>query len=145
MKQSGASDPKPVQMRIAIVVRAALAAWQRLNVAAFLASAVASSCPESVGQPYQGAGGRAFPRMFALPVMVFEASGPALERIFAEALDNGLQAMAFPERLFSTDNDADNRAAFAALPPAQMEPAGVALYGGRNRIAKLLASARKHP
>ncbi len=83
--------------------------------------------------------------MFALPVMVFEASGADLATVLADALEAGLHVMPFPERLFATGNDADNRAAFAALTPADMRPAGLALYGGRNRIGKLLARARKHP
>jgi hypothetical protein len=138
------AEPSPLQMRIALVLREDLATWQRLNVAAFLSSAIASDHPESMGLPYRDAAGGEYPRMFALPVMVFEAPGDALQAILAAALEAQVRVMPFPEQLFATGNDEDNRAAFAALPPADMRPAGLALYGGRNRINKLLAGTRKH-
>src|SRR5258705_7194731 len=39
--------------KIAIVVRGDLAAWQRLNVTAFLASGVATGYDETIGKPYE--------------------------------------------------------------------------------------------
>jgi len=139
------ADTASVQQRIALVLREDLATWQRLNISAFLASAVAAARPESLGEPYRDGGGRAYSRMFALPVMVFEASAPAMAETLRGALEAGVEVMPFPEQLFATGNDADNRAAFAALPPGEMRPAGLVLYGGRNRIGKLLGSIRKHP
>ena len=37
--------------KIAIAVRGDLAAWQQLNVTAFLASGVAAGCDETIGKP----------------------------------------------------------------------------------------------
>ncbi len=116
-------EPVTAQKRIAIVLREDLATWQRINVAAFLASAVASGNAEVVGEPYRDALGRTYSRMFA-PVMVFETSRDALSRILVDGLEAGLGVMAFPERLFITGNDSDNRAAFAALAPAEMDRPG---------------------
>ncbi len=139
------SVEQAVQSRIAVVVRDDLASWQRLNVVAFLSSAIVASHPESLGEPYRDGRGREFPRMFAQPVMVFEAAGEDLARIAEGALAADLHAMPFPEVLFTTGNDADNRAAFAALESPARNPAGLVLHGGRNRISKLLARAHKHP
>ncbi|MFX8864402.1 DUF2000 family protein, partial [Acinetobacter baumannii] len=38
--------------KVALVIRTDLEAWQKLNVAAFLASGIAAAFPESVGEPY---------------------------------------------------------------------------------------------
>ncbi len=37
--------------KIALVIRDDLATWQKMNVAAFLASGIAASHPESIGEP----------------------------------------------------------------------------------------------
>jgi hypothetical protein len=44
--------------KIALVLRADLLDWQKLNVTAFLASAVAIQFPETHGQPLVSASGR---------------------------------------------------------------------------------------
>ena len=40
------------ETKIALVIRDDLASWQKMNVAAFLASGIAASYPESIGEPY---------------------------------------------------------------------------------------------
>jgi hypothetical protein len=140
------TSPEPIQSRIAFVLRADLLTWQRLNVTAFLSSGIATDLSASpMGETYVDATGREYGRMFAQPVMVFEASGEVLQGALLAALQEGMVVRAFPEVLFTTNTDAANRAAFAKLAPQEMALAGLALLGGRNRISKLLARARKHP
>ena len=43
--------------KIALVLKTSLPAWQKLNVAAFLASAVAIQFPETHGQSFRNASG----------------------------------------------------------------------------------------
>jgi hypothetical protein len=138
--------PEPIQTRIAIVLRADLLTWQRLNVTAFLSSGIATDAAGSpMGEIYADATGREYGRMFAQPVMVFEASGEVLKSALLAALEEKMVVRAFPDVLFTTNTDATNREAFAKLAPQEMSLAGLALLGGRNRISKLLAGARKHP
>lgn len=59
--------------KVAIVVRDDLAAWQRLNVTAFLASGVAGAFPSTVGERYEDASGTAYLPMFGQPVLVYAA------------------------------------------------------------------------
>ena len=66
--------------KIAIVVQADLAAWQKLNVTAFLASAVAGGAPEVIGEPYADGSGNAYLPMFRQPVLVYAADAAALGR-----------------------------------------------------------------
>jgi hypothetical protein len=141
------STIEPVQSRLAIVLRQELLTWQRLNVTAFLSSSMAVNAEPSVmGETYVDASGRGYGEMFAQPVMVFEASAEVLKSAYLTALEEKIVIVrVFPDVLFTTGNDSDNRAAFAKLAPAQMSVAGLALLGGRNRISKLLSGARKHP
>jgi hypothetical protein len=134
---------EPVQSRIALVLREDLLTWQRLNVTAFLSSSL--SAAPVMGETYRDARGREYGEMFAQPVMVFEASAEALKTALLAALADKMLVRVFPDVLFTTGNDADNRAAFAKLAPEEMSVAGLALLGGRNRISKLLSGARKHP
>lgn len=41
--------------KVALIVRDDLAAWQKLNVVAFLATGVAAEAPEALGEPYEDA------------------------------------------------------------------------------------------
>ncbi|MDB5555782.1 MAG: hypothetical protein JWL86_5766, partial [Rhizobium sp.] len=38
--------------KIAVVIRTDLEAWQKLNVACFLAGGIAAAFPECIGEPY---------------------------------------------------------------------------------------------
>ncbi|MCW2885149.1 MAG: hypothetical protein QOE54_3130 [Streptosporangiaceae bacterium] len=120
--------------KIAVVVREDLAGWQRLNVTAFLVSGLPKSFPEILGEPYEdGAGNRYLP-MFRQPVLVFGANAEALDRVHAQALSRGLAIAVYTDELFTTDNDADNRA--AVLAAAKLRFAGLAVYGPRNAVDK---------
>ena len=55
---------------IAIAVRADLAAWQKLNVTAFLASGVAAGLDGLAGKPYEDGSGHRYLPMFRQPVLV---------------------------------------------------------------------------
>ena len=60
--------------KIAILIRDDLESWQRLNVTAFLASGIAASDPDVIGEPYADADGTAYHSLFRQPVLVFEGS-----------------------------------------------------------------------
>jgi hypothetical protein len=50
----------------------------------------------------------------------------------------------FTEDLFATGNDRDNRAAVRAVPTAELNLVGLALYGPKNPLDKLLKGATLH-
>ena len=131
--------------RTAIVVRTGLPTWQALNITAFLASGLASDAPNIIGAPYHDAQGDRYCRMFTQPVIVFEAMQPRLSSILSEAKMSGLVIALFTEELLKTNNDIDNRAAFAAFAPADMRLLGIGLFGSRKIIGKLLKDVAKHP
>ena len=53
--------------------------------------------------------------------------------------------MIYTEELFSTGNDDDNRATVNAVAADDLNLVGVAVYGPRNAIDKVVKGARLHP
>ncbi|NRQ40615.1 DUF2000 domain-containing protein [Nonomuraea sp. NN258] len=131
--------------KIGIVVRGDLAVWQRLNVTAFLASSVAGGAPETIGEDYQDASGNRYLPMFRQPVLVYAADGDELGRVREKAVARGMAVAVYIEEMFKTGHDADNRAAVLAVDAAEMRLAGVAVYGPRNAVDKVLKGLTLHP
>jgi hypothetical protein len=131
--------------KIAIAVRTDLAAWQRLNVTAFLASSVAAGAPEVIGQPYRDADDTGYLPMFRQPVLVYAGDAAALAAVRAAAVARGLPAAVYIEEMFKTGNDDDNRAAVRAVTADAMTLAGVAVYGPRNVVDKVVKGLPLHP
>jgi hypothetical protein len=141
--------PKGVQVRfdtkLAIVVRDDLPTWQKLNVTAFLAGAVAAGSDEVIGEPYEDASGRKYLAMFVQPVLVFVGSAEQLTTAYARAVAHEVRLGVFTEDLFATDNDADNRSAVAAVPADSLRLVGLALHDQRRVVDKVLRGLRLHP
>jgi hypothetical protein len=131
--------------KIAIVVREDLAVWQKLNVTAFLASAVAGGRPEVVGDRYQDGAGHDYLPMFRQPVLVYGASGADLGMTHARAMARQLDVAVYIEDMFKTGNDDDNRAAVRAADPSALPIVGLAVYGPRNSLDKVLKGLKLHP
>jgi hypothetical protein len=131
--------------KLAIVVRDDLRTWQKLNVTAFLAGAVAAGSDEVIGEPYEDASGRKYLAMFAQPVLVFVGSAEQLTTAYARAVAHQVRLGIFTEELFGTDNDADNRAAVAAAAADSLRLVGLALHDQRRVVDKVLRGLRLHP
>jgi hypothetical protein len=131
--------------KIAIVVRADLAVWQKLNVTAFLASAVAGAHPEVIGERYEDGSGNDYLPMFRQPVLGYGATAAELTEVHARALARGVDTAVYIEEMFKTGNDDDNRAAVRAVDAADLAFVGLALYGPRNALDKVLKGLQLHP
>lgn len=59
------TEPVRFDTKIAVLLRADLEPWQRLNVTAFLVSGLGSQVPEVIGEPYEDADGVGYLPMFA--------------------------------------------------------------------------------
>lgn len=138
-------DAPPWTTKIAVVVRGGLLPWQELNVTAFLAGAIAAAVPELIGRPYLDADGTAYLPMFRQPVPVLTADADVLQRARARAVERGLPVSLFTADLFDTGGDADNRAAVAAVPGAELDLVGLAVHGPRNAVDKVVKGAVLHP
>jgi hypothetical protein len=131
--------------KIAIAVRADLEQWQKLNVTAFLASAIAAGVPETAGKPYEDGTGNRYLEMFRQPVLVYAADGPSLAAARERAVARDMPAAIYTEELFATGNDDDNRAAVRAVPAGELNLVGLAVYGPRNAVDKVMKGAVLHP
>jgi hypothetical protein len=131
--------------KIAVLLRDDLPAWQRLNVTAFLVSGLGTVRPEVIGEPYSDADGTDYLPMFRQPVLVFEGAKETLGSAHTRALGRSLPMAVFTSDLFSTGNDHDNRAAVRAVPADQLDLVGLAVYGPRGAVDKVLKGARMHP
>ncbi|MEU6278525.1 DUF2000 domain-containing protein [Streptomyces populi] len=140
-------DAAPVRFdtKITVVLRDDLEPWQRLNVTAFLVSGLGTTAPEVVGEPYEDADGIFYLPMFRQPVLVLEASKETLAAAHGRALSRALPRAVFTSDLFATGNDRDNRAAVRAVPTGELDLVGLAVYGPRNAVDKVVKGARMHP
>ncbi|MFF3643275.1 DUF2000 family protein [Streptomyces sp. NPDC002564] len=137
--------PVRFDTKIAVLLRDDLETWQRLNVTAFLVSGLGTEVPEVVGEPYADADDTPYLPMFRQPVLVFEGTKEAVTAAHRRALSRELPRAVFTSDLFATGNDRDNRAAVRAVPGEGLDLVGVAVYGPRNAVDKVLKGARMHP
>jgi hypothetical protein len=131
--------------KIAIAVLDDLAAWQKLNVTAFLASAVAGGVPGVIGERYEDGSGHTYLPMFRQPVLIYAADAPALARVRGQATDRGMDVAVYIEEMFKTGHDEANRAAVLAVTAEEMPLVGVAVHGPKNAVDKVLKGLRLHP
>ena len=131
--------------KIAMAVREDLAAWQKLNVTAFLASAVAGGLPEVIGERYQDGSGHLYLPMFRQPVLVYAARAEALAVAHGKALARDMEIAVYIEDMFKTGHDADNRAAVRAVAVQEMPLVGLAVHGPKNAVDKIFKGLPLHP
>ena len=132
--------------KIAVVVRDDLAAWQRLNVCAFLMSGVVAGAAEPVvGPDYEDASGRTYLPMLRQLVLVFESSAAKLRTVYERALARELRFAVFTAELFATGHDDDNRAAVRAVPGDALDLVGLAVRAPHKAVDGVVRGLRRHP
>jgi hypothetical protein len=131
--------------KIGIVVRSDLAAWQRLNVTAFLASAIAGGAPEVIGDDYEDGSGNPYLPMFRQPVVIYQADLDELRKVREKAKARDLRVAVYTEEMFKTGNDEDNRAAVRAYSAEDLNLVGVSVYGPKTPVDKSLKGLTLHP
>jgi hypothetical protein len=142
-RDDGAMDPVRFDTKIAILLRDDLAAWQELNVTAFLASGVADQ-PGMTGEPYRDADGTEYLAMFRQPVLVFTADAATLAAARAKAVERELRVAVYIEEIFATGHDEANRAEVARFAAADLNLVGLALHGPRNVVDRITKAATLH-
>lgn len=131
--------------KIAIVLQNDLPDWQKLNVTAFLASAVAVQFPETHGQPLVSASGTAYLPFLRQPILVYKADQVAeLHRARRRATERGLAVGIYTEPLFATKGEAENLAVIAGYADDEQPLVGLVLYGDAKQISKALDGLRLH-
>jgi len=129
--------------KIVVVLRDDLAAWQRANVTAFLISGIAAE-PGVVGEPYADAAGNRYLPMLRQPVFVFQGTAAELKRTYDRARSRDIVFSIFPDDIFATNNDGDNRAATAKLEPDALNLAGLAFRADAKIADKISNGLARH-
>ncbi|MBP2299901.1 DUF2000 domain-containing protein [Azospirillum picis] len=141
---ASAEAPVRFDTKVALIVREDLPVWQKLNVAAFLATGVAAAAPDAIGEAYVDGAGRSYGRMLGQPILIFAADGDRLRAVRDAALDRGLTLVPYVAAMFTTGHDAANRAAFRAEDPAAPDLVGLALRGPKKAVDKTVKGLALH-
>ncbi|HCI81793.1 MAG TPA: DUF2000 domain-containing protein [Ktedonobacter sp.] len=130
--------------KIALIIRDDLASWQKMNVAAFLASGIAASYPESIGEPYEDASGNKYQRLLGQPILIYGADATALARVLDRALARGVQPALYTEEMFSTTHDAANRDEVRSVERENLNLVGLAIRADRKVVDKIVDKLKFH-
>jgi hypothetical protein len=132
--------------KVAVVVRDDLAAWQRLNVTAFLISGlVFRAGADAIGEEYVDADGARYLPLLVQPVLIFEAGGDKLTTLRERAARREVPAAIYTADMFATGNDADNRAAVRAVATSQLDLVGLGVRGAHRDVDAVVRGATRHP
>lgn len=130
--------------KIALVIRNDLESWQKLNVAAFLASGIAAAFPQSIGEPYEDASATPYHALIGQPILIYGANPAALTRALDRAIARGVKAAVYTEDMFKTTHDAANRAAVKAVARGDLKLVGLAFRAERKTIDKVVDGLKFH-
>ncbi len=131
--------------KIALVLSADLATWQKLNVTAFLMSGIIGAAPEIIGERYRDGDGNGYNALAVQPVIVLASDGEGLRKIYERAMGRGAALSIYTEEMFATGHDAANRAVVAEFAAANLNLVGLALREEKKLVDKITKGAKMHP
>lgn len=132
------------ETKFVVVVREDLAAWQKLNVTAFLSTGIAAAKPDIIGESYRDAAGNVYHPMSIQPVIVLSADKETIGRIHQRTLNRSVPASLYIEEMFATGHDTANRQVFAEFGPETAKVVGLAFHCDRKIADKISKGARMH-
>ena len=123
--------------KIAVIIRADLLEWQKLNVAAFLASSVAVKFPETHGRPFVTASRTEYLPFPKNPMLIYRAeTNQQIRCALMRAKD---------KPLFATKGEEENLAEILKLPDEEQDLVGIVLYGENRQVDKAIDGLKLHP
>lgn len=131
--------------KIAVVLLNDLVQWQKINVTAFLASSIAIAFPETHGAALISASGTQYLPFLKHPVLVYAAeTDEQLKRAFNRATERGLHIGVYTKGLFATKNEEGNLTEIAQYTDAELDLAGIIIYGENKKVDKAVDKLRFH-
>lgn len=130
--------------KIVIVLRDDLAAWQALNVTAFLATGIAGQMPEIIGEDYVDRDGHIYNPISVQPMIILEADGETMSKVHRRSLEREVRSSLYVEEMFATGHDAANRAVFAEFGPDDAKVVGIAFRAEKKVADKISKGAKMH-
>jgi len=131
------------ETKVAVVIREDLQTWQKINVTAFTIGGIAG-IPGMLGKPYEDKDGKTYLPMLRQPVLVFAAPKEKMHRVYERALAQEVSFSIYTEELFATSNDEDNRAEVKKVASDALNLVGLALYGDRKAIDRVVKGLKFH-
>jgi hypothetical protein len=130
--------------KIALVIRTDLEPWQKLNVAAFLASGIAGAFPDCIGAPYEDGSATRYHALIGQPILIYGADRAALSRALERALARNVMPALYTEDMFATTHDEANRAAVKAVARPDLNLVGLAVRAERKVVDKICDGLKFH-
>jgi hypothetical protein len=130
--------------KIALVIRTDLEPWQKLNVAAFLASGIAAAFPDCIGAPYEDGSATRYHALIGQPILIYGADRAALSRALERALARNVAPALYTEDMFATTHDEANRAAVKAVARPDLNLVGLAVRAERKVVDKICDGLKFH-
>ena len=130
--------------KIAVVIRTELEAWQKLNVASFLAGGIAAAFPGCIGEAYEDGSGTKYLSLIGQPILIYGADRPALSRALERALSRNVVPALYTEDMFKTTHDAANRAVVKAVARTDLNLVGLAMRAERKLVDKIVDGLKFH-
>ena len=130
--------------KIAVVIRTDLEAWQKLNVASFLAGGIAATYPDCIGDAYEDGSGTKYLALIGQPILIYGADRTALSRALERALARNVTPALYTEDMFKTTHDAANREVVKAVARADLNLVGIAMRAERKVIDKIVDGLKFH-
>lgn len=127
-----------------MIVSDELAAWQRLNVRAFLMSGVAAAGRGAIGADYLDADGNRYLPLLVQPVLVFEPSASKLQTVRERAARREVPIALYTAGMFATGTDTDNRAVVSIVAAAQLEIVGIGFRAPHRDADAILRGLALH-
>jgi hypothetical protein len=137
-------DTMQFDTKIAIAIRTDLETWQKLNVAAFLASGIAAAFPGCIGEPYADGSSTHYHALIGQPILIYGADKAGLARALDRAIARDVKPAVYTEDMFRTSHDAANRAAVKAVARGDLNLVGLAFRADRKVIDKIIDGLKFH-
>lgn len=131
------------ETKIAIVLEEGLQAWQKLNVTAFLGSAIASHFPETMGPDFIDASNIRYLGIFRHPVLIFRATPAEIKKAYRRARERNLNIGIYTRPVFTTQGD-ENLGAVGRLKEEEQDIVGFVVYGQKQPVDKSLKGLSLH-
>ena len=125
--------------KIALVIKNDLEGWQKLNVAAFLASSVAVKFPETHGKPFINASQSEYLPFIKNPILIYKADTTTeINRAFNRAKERKLSIGIYTANLLLTKDEAGNLEEIAKYTDEEHNLVGMVMYGENKKVNKAL-------
>ena len=96
-------------------------------------------------EPYEDADGVGYLPLLVQPLLVFEASGDQMRRARSRAAKSGVALAIYTAHMFSTGNDAENRAAVRAVTAENLDLVGIGIRTNHRDADAVVRGLARHP